>query len=251
MTPPLRTIRAARGSILTCKGWPQEAALRMLMNNLDPEVAERPDELVVYGGTGKAARSWDAFDAIVTSLRALEGDETLVVQSGKPVAVFRTHPVGTARHHRQCPARPRLGDVGSLPCARGPGPHDVRADDRGIVDLHRDAGNPAGHVRDTGRPGTRTVPGRPAASARGHGRSRGDGWRAATRGDDEQRRGPGGGSGSHTHRPPPRHPLCRRGDRRPRRRHRACSSVAARGRRAIARVARQCRRRAARPGGPR
>ena len=86
-----RVVRAARGSALTCKGWPQEAALRMLMNNLDPDVAERPDELVVYGGTGKAARSWEAFDAIVASLRALEHDETLLVQSGKPVAVFRTH----------------------------------------------------------------------------------------------------------------------------------------------------------------
>src|SRR5438552_9090480 len=84
-------IRAPRGSERSCKGWPQEAALRMLMNNLDPEVAERPDDLVVYGGTGRAARSWDAFDAIVRSLRDLEGDETLVVQSGKPVAVFRTH----------------------------------------------------------------------------------------------------------------------------------------------------------------
>src|SRR5437016_5035581 len=86
-----REVRAPRGSERSCKGWPQEAALRMLMNNLDPEVAERPDDLVVYGGTGRAARSWDAFDAIVRSLRDLEGDETLVVQSGKPVAVFRTH----------------------------------------------------------------------------------------------------------------------------------------------------------------
>ena len=86
-----RVVRAPRGSALSCKGWQQEAALRMLMNNLDPEVAERPDELVVYGGTGKAARNWDAFDAIVASLRALEHDETLLVQSGKPVAVFRTH----------------------------------------------------------------------------------------------------------------------------------------------------------------
>jgi urocanate hydratase len=86
-----RTIRAPRGRTLTCKGWAQEAALRMLMNNLDPEVAERPEDLVVYGGTGKAARSWEAFDAIVRSLRELESDETLLVQSGKPVAVFRTH----------------------------------------------------------------------------------------------------------------------------------------------------------------
>jgi urocanate hydratase len=86
-----RPVRAARGSVLSCKGWEQEAALRMLMNNLDPEVAERPDDLVVYGGTGRAVRSWAAFDAIVTALRALEHDETLVVQSGKPVAVLRTH----------------------------------------------------------------------------------------------------------------------------------------------------------------
>jgi urocanate hydratase len=86
-----RTIKAPRGAALSCKGWPQEAALRMLMNNLDPDVAERPDDLVVYGGSGKAARSWEAFDAIVAALRALEPDETLVIQSGKPVAVFRTH----------------------------------------------------------------------------------------------------------------------------------------------------------------
>ena len=86
-----RVVRAPRGNTISCKGWQQEAALRMLMNSLDPDVAERPDELVVYGGTGRAARSWPAFDAIVASLRALENDETLLVQSGKPVAVFRTH----------------------------------------------------------------------------------------------------------------------------------------------------------------
>ncbi len=86
-----RPVRAPRGSTISCKGWQQEAALRMLMNNLDPEVAERPDDLVVYGGTGRAARSWEAFDAIVAALRALDNDETLIVQSGKPVAVFRTH----------------------------------------------------------------------------------------------------------------------------------------------------------------
>ncbi len=87
-----RTVRAPRGTTPSCKGWIQEAALRMLMNNLDPEVAERPDDLVVYGGTGRAARSWEAFDAICRTLRTLEEDETLLVQSGKPVGVFRTHP---------------------------------------------------------------------------------------------------------------------------------------------------------------
>ena len=86
-----RVVRAPRGTTLSCKGWQQEAALRMLMNNLDPEVAERPDDLVVYGGTGRAARSWEAFDAIVAALRRLENDETLLVQNGKPVGVFRTH----------------------------------------------------------------------------------------------------------------------------------------------------------------
>ncbi|HEX2319697.1 MAG TPA: urocanate hydratase [Streptosporangiaceae bacterium] len=86
-----RPVRAPRGTDLSCRGWPQEAAMRMLMNNLDPEVAEHPDQLIVYGGSGRAARSWDAFDAIVGSLRDLAGDETLLVQSGKPVGVFRTH----------------------------------------------------------------------------------------------------------------------------------------------------------------
>ncbi len=86
-----RTIKAPHGNQISCKGWVQEAALRMLMNNLDPDVAEKPDELIVYGGTGKAARNWQSFDAIVRSLQSLENDETLMVQSGKPVGIFRTH----------------------------------------------------------------------------------------------------------------------------------------------------------------
>src|SRR5436853_6681034 len=90
--PGHRTIRAPRGPERTCKGWIQEAALRMLMNNLDPEVAEDPDRLVVYGGSGKAARTWKDFDTIVATLRKLENDETLLVQSGKPVGGIRTHP---------------------------------------------------------------------------------------------------------------------------------------------------------------
>jgi urocanate hydratase len=89
--PGARPVRAPRGTGLSCKAWPQEAAMRMLMNNLDPEVAEHPDQLIVYGGSGRAARSWAAFDAIVSSLKQLESDETLLVQSGKPVGVFRTH----------------------------------------------------------------------------------------------------------------------------------------------------------------
>src|SRR5438094_2090457 len=91
MTSGPRPVRAPRGAELTCRGWAQEAALRMLMNNLDPDVAERPLDLVVYGGTGRAARSWAAFDAIVRELRRLADDETLLIQSGKPVGVLRTH----------------------------------------------------------------------------------------------------------------------------------------------------------------
>ncbi len=87
-----KVVRAPRGTKLTCKGWAQEAAMRMLMNNLDPEVAEKPDELIVYGGTGKAARNWECYYAIVEALKNLEDDETLLIQSGKPVGVFKTHP---------------------------------------------------------------------------------------------------------------------------------------------------------------
>src|SRR3954466_9945898 len=87
-----RPVRAPRGTTLSAKGWQQEAALRMLMNNLDPDVAEHPDELVVYGGSGRAARSWAAFDAIVREVRGLGDDETRLVQGGKPVGVFTTHP---------------------------------------------------------------------------------------------------------------------------------------------------------------
>src|SRR5438477_9026266 len=86
-----RTVCAPRGTTLSCKGWQQEAALRMLMNNLNPDVAENPDELVVYGGIGKAARNWECFDKIVESLKNLNADETLLIQSGKPVGVFKTH----------------------------------------------------------------------------------------------------------------------------------------------------------------
>ena len=90
MTQP-RIIRAPRGTTISCKGWIQEAAMRMLMNNLDPDVAEKPQELIVYGGTGKAARNWKCFDSIVDTLKKLENDETLLIQSGKPVGIFKTY----------------------------------------------------------------------------------------------------------------------------------------------------------------
>src|SRR5262245_46513661 len=91
VTPSAHAIRAPRGTAISCKGWQQEAAMRMLMNNLDQEVAERPQDLVVYGGTGKAARNWECYHAIVKSLKSLDADETLLVQSGKPVGIFKTH----------------------------------------------------------------------------------------------------------------------------------------------------------------
>src|SRR5512143_4353653 len=90
-TSPTTSIRAPRGTSISCRSWQQEAAMRMLMNNLDEEVGERPQDLVVYGGTGKAARNWECFHAIVAALKSLANDETLLVQSGKPVGVFQTH----------------------------------------------------------------------------------------------------------------------------------------------------------------
>ena len=146
-----RLVRAPRGTELSCKGWQQEAALRMLMNNLDPEVAEHPEDLVVYGGTGRAARSWEAFDAIVRTLRGLEARRDhagAVRQAGRRVP----HPrVGAARADRELESRWRLGELGAVPQARGRGPDDVRADDGRLVDLHRHPGHPAGHLRDLRR----------------------------------------------------------------------------------------------------
>ncbi len=119
----------------------------MLMNNLDPEVAERPQDLVVYGGTGRAARSWEAFDAIVASLRGLEDDETLLVQSGKPVAVFRTHEWAPRVLIANANLVPDWADVGRVPPPRGARPDHVRPDDGRVVDLHRHPGDPPGHLR--------------------------------------------------------------------------------------------------------
>ena len=144
---PVTGIAAPRGTELTCRGWQQEAAFRMLQNNLDPEVAEHPDELVVYGGTGRAARSWDAYHAMLRTLTTLgrrRDDARAVGQAGRRAA----HPrVGAAGADRQLQPRARLGELGRVPSARTPGPDDVRADDRRVVDLHRHAGHPPGHVR--------------------------------------------------------------------------------------------------------
>jgi hypothetical protein len=143
-----RTVRAPRGMDLTCKNWLSEAAYRMIQNNLDPEVAEKPDDLVVYGGRGKAARSWEAFDAILESLKNLEEDETLLVQSGKPVVVSKVTQGRAESVDRQFQPGPALGDVGTLRRTRQKGTHHVRADDRRFMDLHRHAGHSAGHLRN-------------------------------------------------------------------------------------------------------
>ena len=108
-----RNIKAKKGLEIECKGWEQEAVLRMLYNNLDPEVAEHPEKLVVYGGIGKAARNWESFDAIVETLRRLESDETMLVQSGKPVAVFKTHEEAPASPPRPGPAGPEPPSSGA------------------------------------------------------------------------------------------------------------------------------------------
>ena len=192
----------------------------MLMNNLDPEVAEHPEDLVVYGGTGRAARSWAAFDAIVRDAARPRGRRDAagpVRQAGRRVP----HPrLGAARVDRQLQSRWRLGELGEVPRAGGRGPDDVRADDRGLVDLHRHAGDPAGHIRDVRRrrqeggfggarcAGTITLTG----GRRRHGR------RAAARGDHERRRGDLRGLRREPHRPAHRAPLPRHQGRRHRRR---------------------------------
>ena len=141
-------IRAPRGTELSCKGWLQEAALRMLMNNLDPEVAEDPANLVVYGGTGRAARSWEAFHAIVATLRRLENDETLLVQSGKPVGVFRTHEMAPRVLIANSLLVPDWADWETFRRLEAEGLTMYGQMTAGLVDLHRHAGDPAGHVRD-------------------------------------------------------------------------------------------------------
>ena len=183
-----RIVRAPRGSELSARGWQQEAALRMLMNNLDPEVAERPEDLVVYGGTGRAARSWEAFDAIVRELRRLGDDETLLVQSGKPVAVFRTHEWA-----------PRVLIANSNLVGRWANWDTFRELERAGLTMYGQMtagswiyigtqGILQGHVRDVRRAGAPALRRLAARTGRADGRPRWDGWRAAARGDDERGR---------------------------------------------------------------
>ena len=135
-----RVIQAPTGSSLTCKSWLTEAPLRMLMNNLDPDVAEIPGELVVYGGIGRAARNWECYDKIVETLQRLENDQTLLVQSGKPSAFFRLTKTRPASDRQQQP-RSQLGQLGAFPRTRQGWLDDVRPDDSRFVDLHRQSGN--------------------------------------------------------------------------------------------------------------
>src|SRR6266576_2026808 len=158
-----RTVRAPRGTEISCRGWQQEAALRMLMNNLDPEVAENPDQLVVYGGRGRAARSWEAFDAIVRSLRALGDDETLLVQSGKPVGVFETHELAP---------RVLIANSNLVP---------DWATWEHFRELHRDPGDPPGDLRDLRGAGPQALRRHAAGAPGGHRGARRDGRRAAAR----------------------------------------------------------------------
>ena len=144
-------IRAPRGTTITCKGWHQEAALRMIHNNLDPEVAEKPDELIVYGGTGRAARDWPSFHAIVRSLQSLENDETLLVQSGTPGRHLPHASRSAARPDRQFEPGGPLVELRGIHAARKDGAHDVRPDDRRLVDLHRQPGYRARHIRNVRR----------------------------------------------------------------------------------------------------
>ena len=165
--------------------------MRMLQNNLDPDVAERPEDLVVYGGTGKAARDWPSYHALIRTLTTLKDDETMLVQSGRPVGVFRTHEWAPAGAARQLEPGRRLGHLAGVPPAGEARPDHVRADDRRLLDLHRHAGHPAGHVRDVrrgGREALRRHPGRHADADR---RLRRHGRRAAARGHHERRRLPG------------------------------------------------------------
>ena len=215
----LSRIRAPRGPDLNARSWSTEAPLRMLLNNLDPEVAEHPEALVVYGGSGRAARSHDALKAIVRTLLRLGDDETLLVQSGKPVGVFRTHAGSAARPDRQRDARPALGHLGRVPPAGGTRPDHVRPDDGWELDLHRHAGNPPGHVPDLrgrGREALRRR--RPRRALDPHCRAGGMGGAQPLAGVDAERRRPLRRGRSRQDRAAAGDPLPRRGGRLPRRR---------------------------------
>ncbi len=202
-----RVIRAPHGAQLSCKGWEQEGALRMLMNNLDPDVAEKPDELIVYGGTGRAARSWEAFDAIVRTLRSLENDETLLVQSGKPVAVFRTHEMAPrvliansllVPHWATWEIFRELEQQGLTMYGQMTAGSWIYIGSQGIVQGTYET------LAELARQHFGWLARGQAGADGGAGRH---GRRAAARGDDERGGGPGRGGGPRAHPAPPGHRL--------------------------------------------
>ena len=250
-TTGARPVKAARGTELTAKSWQTEAPLRMLMNNLDPEVAERPDDLVVYGGTGRAVRSWAAFDAITRTLETMEKDETLLVQSGKPVGVFRTNEWAPRVLLANSNLVGRLGQLARVPPARGRGPDDVRPDDRRVLDLHRHPGHPAGHLRNLRRDRPQTHRRRerhPRRHPDAHRRLRRHGRRPAARRHAERRRLPDCRRRRDPPAPPRRQALPGRGGNRSRRRHRQGAQGQGRAPRLVSGLRRQRRR--GLPGNP-
>ena len=184
--------------------------MRMLMNNLHPDVAENPHELVVYGGIGRAARTWEDFDRIVASAEGSGGRRDAagaVGQAGRRLP----HPCGrAARADRQFQPGAALGDLGPFQRARSQGPGDVRPDDRRVVDLHRHPGHRAGHLRDLRRGRPPALWRRPEGPLDPDRRARRHGRRAAAGGGDGRRLLPGGRMRRDPHRFPPAHPLCRR-----------------------------------------
>ena len=212
-----RPVRAPRGTELSCKGWQQEAALRMLMNNLDPEVAEDPDHLIVYGGTGRAARQLGGLRRDRRRAAASRERRDPAGRLGQAGRRLPHHDRCAARAHRQRQPGAALGDLGAVPRARARRADDVRPDDGRVLDLHRDAGDHPGHLRDVRRGGAAALRRLAARDGHPHGRPRRDGRRAAAGGDDERgrlpdrrgRRGPGTAAA--------RVGLRRRADPRPRR----------------------------------
>ncbi len=245
-TTGARPVKAARGTELTAKSWQTEAPLRMLMNNLDPEVAERPDDLVVYGGTGRAVRSLGR----VRRHHPHPGNHGKgrdpagpVRQAGRRLPHQR---MGAARAAGQLQPRRRLGELARVPPARGRGPDDVRPDDRRVLDLHRHPGHPAGHLRDLRRDRPQAHRGRerhPRRHPDPHRRLRRHGRRPAARRHPERRRLPDCRRRRDPPAPPRRQALPRRGRNGPRRRDRQGPQGQGRAPRLVRGLRRQRRRR--------
>ena len=223
----------------------------MLMNNLDAEVAENPQELVVYGGIGRAARDWRCYDVLVETLKRLGDDETLCVQSGKPVGVFQDPPRRAARADRQLQPGRALGDLGQVPRARSHRPDDVRPDDRGLLDLHRQPGDHPGHLRDLRRGGRQHYGGDLSGQMDPDRRARRHGRRAAARRDHGRRVPARGGVPGEPDRAPPADPLSRPDGDRPGRGAGDDRAVLRGEAAGVGRPARQRRRGVPRAGAPR